>query len=88
MKLIRFIGGGDGVTDDPSVLHLDAADGTDYTLCGITLDGDDETAGEFEFVIAPAVTCSCCVAIIKHCRGVRIAPPNAKLTGRGLKAEL
>lgn len=80
MKLIRFTGTGDGVVDAP-VLHLDGGFGPDYTLCGLTLDGDDETAGAFEHVSAPAVTCPECAAIIKHCRGVRIKTPNAGSNG-------
>lgn len=76
MKLIRFKGTGDGVVDVP-VLHLDGCLGADYTLCGLTLDGDESTAGAFELVAASAVTCPECAAIIKHCRGVRIKTPNA-----------
>lgn len=71
MKLIRFMGDGDGVVDDPNVLHLDGAT-QDFTLCGLTLDGDTKTAGNFVLVTAKQVTCPACVAIIKHCRGVRV----------------
>lgn len=71
MKLIRFLGDGDG-TFDTEALHLEGH-GPDYTLCGITLDGDIATAGSFEMVSAKAVTCPDCVAVIHHCRGVRTA---------------
>lgn len=70
MKLIKFTGDGHD-TQDP-VLHLDAASGIDYTLCGITLDGDPQTAGSYVYVKAAAVTCPDCIAIINHCRGVRV----------------
>lgn len=71
MKLIRFTGEGDGVVDSPAITHMDGV-GPDYTLCGLTLDGDTKTAGAYEIVKAPAVTCPGCIAIIKHCRGARI----------------
>ena len=77
MQLLKFLGDGDGVVDDASLLHLGGV-GPDYTLCGRTLDGDTETAGTVTTVEAPAVTCPDCIAIIKHCRGVRIKTPNAK----------
>lgn len=73
MELIRFTGRGDGDVDSPDCLHLGGI-ASDYTLCGITLDNDPETAGPYEFVTASAVTCPGCIAIIKHCRGVRIKP--------------
>ena len=71
MELIRFLGLGSEDVDSQDVLHYPGAS-IDYTLCGITLDGDDKTAGPFEMVKAPAVTCPGCIATIKHCRGVRI----------------
>lgn len=71
MRLIRFVGDGDDVVDS-SVLHLDGVIGSDYTLCGLTLDGDQGTAGSFESIDAPAVTCPDCVRVILHCRGVRV----------------
>ncbi len=73
MKLIRFTGEGDGVVDDPAIMHMDGV-GPDYTLCGLTLDGDTKTAGAYEIVKAHAVTCPSCIAIIKHCRGAKINP--------------
>ena len=69
-QYVKFIGNGDGVVSDPSVLHL-AGTGPDYTLCGLTMDGDQETAGEFEMLSRGPVTCSHCISIIKQCRGVK-----------------
>lgn len=77
MELIRFLGQGDGVVDSPDVLHMPGT-ASDYTLCGITLDGDSMAAGPHESVTAAAVTCPECIAIIKHCRGVRIQPPKGR----------
>lgn len=71
MKLIRFLGNGDEDVDDPSIMHMDGPGGCDFTLCGITLDRDSQTAGDYELVNGK-VTCPQCVAIIKHCRGVRV----------------
>lgn len=74
MKLIQFNGDGADVDIDTSILHMHPADGqSDYTLCGITLDGDGKTAGSFrDDVKAPKVTCQKCVAIIRHCRRAKI----------------
>ena len=74
MKLIQFNGDGADTDIDSSVLHMHPASvQSDYTLCGITLDGDKKTAGSFrDDVIAPKVTCPACVAIIRHCRGAKI----------------
>lgn len=81
MELIKFTG--DGADNfDADYLHLPAATGIDYTLCGVTLDGDDRTAGSFLTVKAPAVTCPECIEIIRHCRGVRV-DPNPRPCGSG-----
>ena len=77
MELIRFLGLGDGNVDSPDVLHYTGT-ASDYTLCGITLDDDDKTAGPHEIVRGNAVTCPDCIAIIKHCRGVKTQPPKGK----------
>lgn len=75
MNLIRFIGDGDGELNTEA-LHL-THPLTDHTLCGETMDGDTGTAGTFENINAKEVTCESCIAIIKHCRGIRIKVPNA-----------
>jgi hypothetical protein len=79
MKLIRFVGDGDGDLDTKA-LHI-RHPVTDHTLCGETMDGDTSTAGSFEEVNAKAVTCEVCIAIIKHCRGIRIKVPNDVIQG-------
>lgn len=71
MKLIQFAGDGrDEINSDE--LHMSGADGNDFTLCGITLDGDDMTAGSYQEISATRVTCPSCVAIIRHCRRAKI----------------
>lgn len=70
MRGIKFLGDGDGEMD-PDAVHLDGI-GPDYTLCGMTLDGDPETAGSWVSVEAKKITCPECVEIIKHCRGVKV----------------
>lgn len=72
MKLVQFTGDGADTDINSDVLHMCGADGNDFTLCGITLDGDDKTAGSFNVINAPRVTCPSCVAIIKHCRRAKI----------------
>ena len=72
MKLIQFAGNGGDTEINSEVLHMGGADGNDYTLCGITLDGDDLTAGSYTEITAPRVTCPSCVAIIQHCRRAKI----------------
>jgi hypothetical protein len=72
MLLIRFHGNGKDA--DEGWLHLPGTGGNDYTLCGLSLDGDMSTVGTCEKVRAPAVTCPGCIAVIRHCRGVRVAP--------------
>lgn len=69
--LIRFIGDGDS-TIDTNELHAHSANGTDFTLCGITMDGDTLTAGSFEVVDKKHVTCPACAQIIRHCRALTI----------------
>lgn len=71
MNSVRFVGDGDDMEIDGSVVHL-AGVINDYTLCGITMDGDMNTAGTFDTVRANKITCPSCVAIIKSCRGVKI----------------
>lgn len=69
MKVIQFIGDGEAA---PDILHCEAANGIDYTLCGVSLDNDTATIGTHKIVKAPCVTCPECIAIILHCRGKRI----------------
>lgn len=39
----------------------------DYTLCGITLDGDSGTAGDYN-TTKDRVNCCDCIAIVKYCK--------------------
>ena len=73
MKLIQFTSLGDNPEYcSEGELHLDGPDGTDFTLCGLSLDGDPDSVGEYKVVNASKVTCPRCMAIIKKCRGVKI----------------
>lgn len=62
MKLVKFDGTGDC---DKNITHAKNPSGLDYTLCGITMDGDPLTAGTFKIIEAKYVTCPDCVRIIK-----------------------
>lgn len=75
VQAIEFIGDGedDSLECNPEVYHLPGCDSmSDYTFCGITLDGDELTAGSFRIVNALAINCPTCVAMIKHAKGKRI----------------
>lgn len=39
----------------------------DYTLCGITMDGDEKTAGSY-VVKRGRINCPRCIEIIKYCK--------------------
>jgi len=43
----------------------------DYTLCGITLDGDTATAGDYE-ATNEKVNCSDCIAIVKYSKTIKL----------------
>ena len=43
----------------------------DYTLCGITLDGDNFTAGDYN-ATTDKVNCSDCIAIVKYCKTLKL----------------
>lgn len=64
---IKFNGTGDGETDNGvhfvSVIN-------DYTLCGITLDGDSKTSGEFDKT-NKKVDCDDCKRIVLMCKNIR-----------------
>lgn len=68
MEYIRFNEDGEDAIGGHT--HLDGR--SDYTLCGITMDGDLETAGSWSRVTAPKLTCPDCVAIVKTCRNKAI----------------
>ncbi len=70
MKYIQFLN--DGADTMTSHTHLDGACGADFTLCGITLDGDPGTAGTYIEVEAKRLTCPDCVSIVRLCRNKAI----------------
>lgn len=43
----------------------------DYTLCGITLDGDSETAGDYN-TTDEKVNCRDCISIIQYCKSLKL----------------
>ncbi len=54
---------------DKGIVHCEAAHGSDYTLCGFTLDGDQ---GEISEVIGKKISCGDCISIIQFCRDIRL----------------
>ena len=70
MEVIRFI---DDVGGD-SFKHA-THPFLDYTLCGITIDGDENYAGEWESMNG-RINCPRCIEIINHCK--RIKAKNVK----------
>jgi len=65
---IKFIGDGDDVFKDS--IHFTGALGGDYTLCGLTLDGDKSTCGSFENT-KDKVNCKDCQEIVSYCKSIR-----------------
>jgi hypothetical protein len=64
---IEFNGTGDGETD--SLVHFED-NLLDYTLCGLTLDGDPRTTGGYNST-NKKVTCGECIRIVKYCKSIR-----------------
>lgn len=80
-NLIRFTGTGEAFKDLPMEgfnerIKWTHAHGqsSDYTLCGDTLDGDDNTLGAFRNVEVKYVTCPTCVRIIRYCQTLKVKP--------------
>jgi hypothetical protein len=71
VELIRFLNNGENY-EVPNITHIESVLGCDYTLCGVTLDQDDKTAGDYKSVEADKITCPDCVALIKLCQGLKI----------------
>ena len=44
---------------------------SDYTLCGLSMDNDPETTGEYDHV-NEKITCKQCLEIIRYCRKIKI----------------
>lgn len=57
----------DGVTKH----HLEAPLGSNYTLCGLTTDGDPEVIKSISYVNG-YITCPECMTIIKFCKRIPI----------------
>jgi len=73
---IEFLGNGQDDYENcrPSVIHLGgAACQADFTLCGITLDHDEFTAGHHKPVKKQPINCQACIQIIELCKGVKTA---------------
>ena len=65
---IKFIGNGD--IDFKNEIHFIAPAGNDYTLCGLTLDGDILTCGEFKST-NEKVNCINCQEIIDFSKKIK-----------------
>ncbi|MBN2664551.1 MAG: hypothetical protein JXR68_12955 [Bacteroidales bacterium] len=64
---IKFNGTGDGINDNE--IHF-AGVLSDYTLCGLTLDGDPATAGGFD-ITKEKVNCEQCIQIVEYTKKIR-----------------
>lgn len=64
---IEFDGTGDGVVD--TGIHF-ISNVNDYTLCGVTLDGDPSTGGSFKNTFKK-VDCIHCIGIIEFCKSIK-----------------
>lgn len=68
MKHIKFLGTGGGDIDNG--VHFPSTNGGDYTLCGLTLDGDPCTAGDY-VETDERVDCDQCIAIVNFCKAIK-----------------
>lgn len=69
---IKFIGNGkENVLK--GTIHFENPTGSqqDYTLCGITLDGDTETAGGYVNT-NQKVNCEHCIRIVEYCKKIKL----------------
>ena len=58
-------------TEGETFQHAEGHSGNDYTLCGLTLDRDSTVIKSHE-VITGKITCPECIAIIKHCKTLKL----------------
>lgn len=68
--LVKFTGSGDDYNGRNAWSNEDihyTSPITDHTLCGLTMDGDSATCGDFE-IVTGRITCSQCLEIIRHCK--------------------
>lgn len=77
MKVIEFIGNGVDDTElcSPGVYHSFGVIGGDFTLCGISLDNDTGTIGEYHTVNSK-INCPLCIAVIEFCKKI----PNPQIS--------
>lgn len=69
---IIFTGTG-GDSKLKNTIHFSGPKNTsDYTLCGITLDFDIKTAGDWDLTDKP-VNCRRCIDFILHCKSKKIS---------------
>lgn len=57
--------------DGEALQHAASADGTDCTLCGLTLDGDQKIVLSQEEVQGK-ITCDICLRIIRYCKKLKL----------------
>ena len=55
---------------EKDLIHCEASNGQDYTLCGFTLDGDQ---GEITEVANGKINCPDCIGVIMFCRGISVS---------------
>lgn len=56
-------------TDGITLQHAQGPAGNDYTLCGLTLDGDPDLVQHQE-IVPGKIDCPDCLATIRHCRAL------------------
>ena len=69
---MRILFKNNGSENMEAFVHLDSGNGHDFTFCGLSLDGDPDTTGEFVELKRGKITCPDCIQMIKHARSVRL----------------
>lgn len=64
---IKFNGTGDGDCDNE--VHFVGCI-SDYTLCGLTMDGEPDTAGGYD-ATKEKVNCAQCISIVIYCKKIK-----------------
>jgi hypothetical protein len=65
---IKFVGNGDEIFKNE--IHFTSPIGSDYTLCGLTLDGDPNTCGQYEKT-NKNVDCKDCQMIVDFSKNIK-----------------
>ncbi len=65
---VEFDGSGDGV--EAGEVHFSGGTNIDYTLCGLTMDGDEKTGGAFDNT-NKKVNCPECIGMVEFCKTVK-----------------